>query len=677
MPVYGPMRKNTITALRAKQDHLFAGLVYFGVSVLLFYRPHANGDIFVPSPDVFSFIWFLHWWPYALSHNLNPFVSDFVWAPQGVNLMWSTSIPALALIFWPVTHLWGPVCTWNLLSIITPAFNGLACYTLLRVISCKSLPSICGGLVFGFSPYIAGQLMGHLNLSFIALVPLLVAIAIMRARRAIHRRVYISLAALLLILQFGISNEILASAVLVGLFAFAAFYLAYRNCFDFFGLAFDSCLAALAAVVILSPALYFLYEGLRQLPPVINSPEVFSADLLNFVIPTPVTWLGHEVFANITGRFTGNFSEEGAYLGLPMLLLIITAIYQNRERQWLPPLALIILCTSLLSLGPHLWINGYDTKLLLPWQIFLHLPLIRHALPVRFTMYTALAASVFVAMWLSQVKTISTGGLNRYGFALLSLTFLVPNHHIYSWAAVPTLAALPKKAGNELFGHRPNLVVLPYGEQGSSMLWQVRSGMSFTMAGGYVGITPAYFTKFPATSYLYGSFPSDQEIFNNEISAFCGLNHVDGIVMTPGTNVILAKALAALPWPHMALGASTLLKVPADPSYLVVTGDFWGWADHTTSPAWIGREAVLHNHTAQTHLFRLALEYTPDAITPVTITTQNGTSLERHVIPAAGEILTIPPHATVVLHADKTWVPDHYLHNGDKRSLSVTIQRLE
>ena len=59
--------------------------------------------------DPKAFIWCFGWWPYAILHGQNPFVTHAIWAPSGVNLIWTTSVPGLALLFAPLTLIAGPV----------------------------------------------------------------------------------------------------------------------------------------------------------------------------------------------------------------------------------------------------------------------------------------------------------------------------------------------------------------------------------------------------------------------------------------------------------------------------------------------------------------------------------------------------------------------------------------
>jgi hypothetical protein len=48
-------------------------------------------------PDPRLMTWFLVWWPHALVHGLNPFLTKAMWTPQGINLAWQTSMPLVAL----------------------------------------------------------------------------------------------------------------------------------------------------------------------------------------------------------------------------------------------------------------------------------------------------------------------------------------------------------------------------------------------------------------------------------------------------------------------------------------------------------------------------------------------------------------------------------------------------
>ena len=60
------------------------------------------------------YIWSLRWWPYAISHGLNPLHSHQIGAPGGYQLAWTTSVPAVAVVLAPITAALGPITSFNL-----------------------------------------------------------------------------------------------------------------------------------------------------------------------------------------------------------------------------------------------------------------------------------------------------------------------------------------------------------------------------------------------------------------------------------------------------------------------------------------------------------------------------------------------------------------------------------
>jgi hypothetical protein len=647
--------------------------VYLVFSLLFFYDPHGNGDIFMPGGDVFSFIWFLNWWPFAISHGINPLLSHYVWSPIGFVMLWSTSIPSLSLLTLPITSFSGPVSSWNFLSLIAPAANATACYYLLRQFKVRTLPAYIGAYLFGFSSYVLGQLLGHINLSFVAIVPIVVMLALARVQNTIKRAWYVVLMSACAIFQFGISTEVEATLAFFGGIAFITFYVFYHDQYDFKGLALDTFYAALASTVILSPALYSLYTGASQVPKIINDPSTYSTDLLNYFIPTPITRLGRSVFGEISARYTGNYSESGAYIGLPLILIASHSLIENKNKKWAPPLFIILASSIIFGFGPFLWINGHKTDLVMPWHFIALAPIIRHALPVRFALYTSLIIAILVVFWLNNESLGKKARLFRYALAIIAVGFLIPNKQSFSWGTVKIPKIFNKTELNRLFGHKPNLIVLPAGYQGNSMLWQEKTGMAFTMSGGYVGFGPNYFNEFPANMYFYGGIlPKNIKEFMNNVAAFCGINHVQGIIITSGTNNKLASALEGLPWPRTVVGSSTIIKVPVNLSYLTVMGDFWG--GDLSTPQWIGSSVRLINHTNKSAVVTLSRQSAPQSLGKFLINVKTRGSINTYAVGKTSMTFAVPPMTESLIASNKTWSPATAYHTTDTRQLSVSLQ---
>lgn len=72
------------SALLALTIYQAAAILGFGIPILADFSHSYIG--LKGSADPSGYMWFLSWWPYALSHRINPFISKVVWAPRGFNV---------------------------------------------------------------------------------------------------------------------------------------------------------------------------------------------------------------------------------------------------------------------------------------------------------------------------------------------------------------------------------------------------------------------------------------------------------------------------------------------------------------------------------------------------------------------------------------------------------------
>ena len=101
-------------SLRRSRDRfgLPALAIYLALALIIFGRGLARdpaGSFIGLTADPSVYMWFLVWWPHAIAHGLNPFVTDVLWAPAGFNLTWTTGIPLAGLVAAPITARFGPV----------------------------------------------------------------------------------------------------------------------------------------------------------------------------------------------------------------------------------------------------------------------------------------------------------------------------------------------------------------------------------------------------------------------------------------------------------------------------------------------------------------------------------------------------------------------------------------
>lgn len=672
--VYREIDQNTSTT-SDRQIHCLAPylalVIYVCLSFLWFgSRGSWTKTYLGGASDPIQFMWFLKWWPFAIGKGINPFWTHYVWFPHGFDLAWATSVPTLAILAAPLTIVTNPVFVFNVISTLSPAMSAWTGYLLARDITRDDAGALIAGFIYGFSSYEFGQLLGHLNLDTIFLIPLIVLLVLRRFRGHVSRSWFISLAVLGLFVELGISMEIVASFCTLGAIVWAVFW--------FFGpkedrrrlwaLALEIVIVGCILVVTALPYLWFMIIGASTAPDSINSVTYFSADLLNFFMPTWTIWLGHQLVKPIVDHFSGNISEQGAYLGVPLIGILVASAFQFRHNKRIRALLISIGILVLASLGPELHITGHGTGVSLPWALASKLPLIRSALPTRFTMYIALEAGLVAALWIGAGK--GRGRTARIFIAVVACLFLIPNPLAYAWRSIPHAPSLGKSDIQALLGPSPNLLILPFASAGPSMAWQLDANMAFTQSGGYVGFTPTNEEQWTATRDFIAGAPSGD--FINDLSAFCVAHRVTAILMAHDTPKLLARAILSTGWHAISRPDMTIVKVPppATLDYYMVTGDYWP-SGNTFN--WIGRNATLDVGDRPLHVI-ISGKDRPSILLPVKITvTIGGTPKTYEVRQDTRVEFTVPPHSKTRFHAGFIFRPDRVIHNKDHRRLSVEI----
>jgi hypothetical protein len=546
---------------------LASPFVVYVLLTLLYFGPSSFGmihtSLFNPSPDVQLIVWNLNWWPFSFTHHINPFLTRYIWSPQGFNLAWATSVPTLGIIMAPITLLFGATASFNILAIIGPALSATACFYLVYYLTKHYFGSFIAGYLYGFSSYELGQYVSHTSLYLTFLIPLLVLLYVMRLKQRIGKVLFIVVTTVLLVLQFGISNEIFATFFVFATIGLVLFYLfsdlAQKKLILITSIEFYT--AGLLSIIALTPYLYYLVIGYKNVPHVINSPIGFSTDVLNYFVPTPITKFGSGSFRTIAEHFSGNYSEDGGYLGLPLLLTVLYFTIKYWRKHYTKPLIGLLIVIMLLSLGPKLQLDGlHHHTILLPWTLALKLPLVKSALPDRFTMFASLAAAVIIGIWLS-FKSSTVIAYIKYAVTLSIIVSIFPNTSLYSWRNITTPTVFQAASVDKYIKKNSNIIILPYGILGSSMYYQYESGMHFTQTGGYIGFTPPKFATQPIVTAFYSGVPEAN--FKSDLTVFCRTNKVSAIIYTPDTSKVLITALDQQGWKIRTLSGAAIVTVPS------------------------------------------------------------------------------------------------------------------
>jgi hypothetical protein len=481
-----------------------------------------------------------------------------------VNLAQGTMIPAAAIVMAPFTELFGPLFSYNVVSIASPALSAFTAYLLCRYLVKRELPAVVGGLLFGFSSYEFAQLLDHLHLVMIFLIPVMVHITLKRVNREISGRVYVLGMALLLLVQMGLSTELLAESVMLGmiLLVSARFLAALPQRARINGVIAEIIAAGFVAFVVGAPFLYYalISGGFQPGNPEFSS--VYGLDLTNLVFPTLTTWLGHHDFQALWTTYEGAAAvESDGYLSIAIVIAFGIWFFTEGRRSMLGKLLAIAIAVSVvMALGSYLHVGGQQT-VTLPYDWVKYLPVFDLIVPSRIVLYAVLAIAIGVATWLAK-----TGG-NAFGRWLLvavGVLMLFPNLSSTLYGVVPYN---PRFFSTGMYRHylarNETVMVLPFGHNDNSTWWQAETGFYFYMPEGYVlGTIPPAFESQPGVVQMFNNTPPPAATLESFIRAHV----VSHVVVDPTKAGPWPGVLAQLGLHGRTVGGVLLYKVPGAPA---------------------------------------------------------------------------------------------------------------
>ncbi|MEA2314583.1 MAG: hypothetical protein QOI03_1275 [Solirubrobacteraceae bacterium] len=454
-----------------------------------------NGRLVGVGGDPWGFVWFLAWLPHALGHGHSPLFTTLLMAPQGANLLNSTSILLPSLLLWPITAGFGPVVSYDVLALIALAASAWAAYFALRRITPHRSSAWAGGAVYGFGGYMAGQATAHVNL-LIAVFPPVAAMLVDDLRRSRSPvRTGAALGACSAA-QVFVNEEILATtAILLALALGLAAWMLRPARPTVVRYVQGGAAAATVFGILAGPALIYQLAGPEHVSGLLVSSGKYVNDLAGFVVPNRVQWLSTAGSRQLTDGFSGFDGEYGSYLGVALIALLVWAGYRLRRRAL--PVGLLLLVAAVFSLGPHLRVWGHDTGIFLPWIIPNHLPLLENVVPSRFNLYVWLAVGALLALLIDDLRCRPLLGRKSLGWAVCAIA-LIP--------AVPALTPsrvlnVPAAVGSasEFRALAPGartVLITPFLNGQFAMYAQARAGFAYRIPDGSVFVPgsggPAY-----------------------------------------------------------------------------------------------------------------------------------------------------------------------------------------
>ena len=499
-------------------------ILFYGRTLLFHFADYHAGS----GPDPQFMLWSVAWWPYALSHHVNPLFSKLVWAPEGFDVVWSTSINLLSIVAAPLTLRFGPVVSLNLLALTMPALTALAGFVLARRLVGKTGPALLGGYLYGFSPFMVGHQAGaHIVLTTAFMIPAIILLTLGRIEDRVGATAFVVGLALLFVCQFLMGLELLGTIGLFGATALGVAWLIWperRARLQSIGALIAAALAL--TTIVLAPLLFHVLTGSGM-----GRHRVWAdhgVDLFELIAPGKFFLLGDLFDRGGGGAAYDHFSRDvGGYVGLPILLLAIVFFRARWDERRVRFLAVMLAIIYVAALGPSLHLRGIELCAM-PWKLFDKLPLINSAQAVRFTVYLHLLLALVVTLWIADT---TLGVSARWGIAALIVASLLPNLLDQSlWAAdLGTPEFFTTSAVRDNLRPGENVLLLPYSANGQGMTWQALSGMYFATAGGWTGPTPPGFAAWPIMAmFNHGvSIP----LADQQFRAFLAAHQVTAVVI--------------------------------------------------------------------------------------------------------------------------------------------------
>jgi len=444
--------------------------------------------------DVNMFAWFLRYSATAVAHGKIPeLVTTALNAPRGVNVMWNTSFLLPGILLSPVTLLAGPQVSLTITLTLSIAGSAASLFWVLRRWGASVSAAALGGAVYGFSPALLNSGLGHYNLAFAVLPPLIIdaLLRIVTGRgHAVRTGAWMGL---LTAAQLLIGEEALIDTALAGLVLVVVVALGHPRAVG--GRARATALGVVTgAAVTLLISWYPLWVQFRGPLHEHNTLErPWPGNLALFVDPSSSLLFHTSASEAVILHYNHGLPEILAYLGWPLIIVLVAAAIRFWRDPRVRAAAVTCAVLELCNLGGGvLVIHGLRwPEALLPYHWLQGLPVMGQVIPSRFCILGAGAAGAVLAFSLDLARSAAPVDRTwRRGIpaavAVLAVLPLIPLP--YPAAPVRAVPAGWQAAFARLrLAPDARVLVVPVPLIGNTavMRWQADTGEPRSLVGGY------------------------------------------------------------------------------------------------------------------------------------------------------------------------------------------------
>lgn len=609
-------------------------VAYLIVTLLILAPTLPTFHVAVPGGPVAQFdgwqnVWGVWWVSYALSQFTNPFVTQMLFYPDGVDLVGQTLAPSNGLLVLPITALFGPVAGYNAAVVLAFVLTGVGGYALAFACTRHHGAAFVGGAILTFGPFHMTKVWdGQLELIALQWIPFYVLFLLRTINPPMLAR---SRPAPML-------GDLLATGIFLALIGYTSWYyfffsalatplivllwMPWRAGWLTLTYTLVRLLASggIALGVLLPALLPVLRSALASTGPSSSMALIAarSANLLDFWLPSNLHPLWGDTIRTLGSTWHPNIAAWNVSIGYVPLLLALCALWWTPRSAW--RWWVLVITAILFALGPTLNIGTWDTAVPMPHQLLDALPgaSISHR-PSHFIVIGMVALVPLVSLGLQQLmlrtathqRTWIVAGL----LLVCSLELLPPRWGIWAAEPHPYYATLAQEA--------QVLLVLPAEfEQVRALADQIEHQRP--LLGGFVSRAPVYEpATAPGVRELWQpNAPLLQLLPTQPEQALAALNyyHVSHVVLdrtrsAPADTVALETLIARNAIPLTLVYTDEQLSVwqlpTSSPQGMAFFGAGWYPEERTDGRAWRWMqergEILLLNPSDQAMPFALTL----------------------------------------------------------------------
>ncbi|AMY20986.1 MULTISPECIES: hypothetical protein [Nocardiaceae] len=493
-----PSADDETVAPRRRRPDVVAAAVYLALAFVVLgnqWRHLGTGYLRYSGQDQTMWEWFFAVTAKSVASLQNPLFSDLQNAPAGVNMMANTAMLGLSVPLTPVTLVVGPTVTFALaltLGLATTAFGWYFLFS--RKVIRSPLAAGLGGLIAGFAPGMISHASAHPNFTVLGVLPVLLFCLIRLGQGRSVRRHTVVLG-LLTAWQVLLGEEpLLIFAIAVALMLLAHTVVAPRSTLAAVRRAAGPVVvAAVLAGVLVAGPLWWQFRGPQSYSHLDH--QLPGNSLLSFVAFPPQSLGGLVVPVQDVAL---NPTEQNAYFGVPLLLLVVACVVVLRRLPLVRAAAATILVLAVLSIGTELAITEDPVARWAPGEWLNRTPLLESVLETRFVLAAVPLVAMLVALVTDRVLADrSSGGRRRVGLwagaVAVALVPLVPVP-LPTAERTPAPTVLADGTWRDLVGVEDidgvasgTVVTVPIPSPGNAdaLRWQVDAGLEYRIAGGY------------------------------------------------------------------------------------------------------------------------------------------------------------------------------------------------